>query len=113
MCPGTYQKSIDYLLHEFDVGSKDAFYFLQELINSSDRRDSLMVESSSCFLDFNVAPDGALWVEVYGNNGLWAISEINLKIGEEILKIAQAGKDFGEIIPTTDKNWDAYTPLGN
>lgn len=107
-----YQQSIDYIRHDFDLKLDDAFFLLKELAKSTDCRNSLWVETSSSALDFHLAEDNTLWVEVYGdNNGLWAISEIDLTIGEEILKIAFEGKDFGEVMPTTNKNWNAYTPL--
>jgi len=108
-----YKQGFNYLVKDLDLGSEDAFCLLQELINSSDREDCLMIQSSSCSLDFHVSPDGSLLVEVFSNKGLWTISEIDLTTGEELLRIAQAGKDVGEIKPTTNKDWDDYTPLGN
>jgi hypothetical protein len=100
--------------HEFDFEFEEANHLLKEWIKSSNTKNRLFVESSTCALDFYLENDESLWVEIYSSrNNLWAISEINLKIGEEMLKIAYAGKDFGEIMPATNKTWDVHTPLDN
>jgi hypothetical protein len=100
--------------HDFNLELEDIFYLLKELIKSSNSKNRLWVESSSCALDFSLDEEMNLWVEICSSsNSLWTVSEIDLTIGEEILKIAQAEKDFSEIMPTTNINWDAYTPLEN
>ena len=103
-----YQEGADYLRHDFDFGFEDALYLLKELKN---HRSSLWVDVPACGLNFYIESDGSLWVEIYGNNGLWAVSEIDLVVGTEILRIAFDGGEFGEHIPTTSREWDAYSVI--
>ena len=103
-----YQEGADYLRHEFDFGFDEALYLLKELKN---HRSSLWVDAPACSLNFYIESEGSLWVEIYGNNGLWAVSEIDLAIGTEILRIAFDGGEFGEHIPTTNRVWDAYSGI--
>ena len=103
-----YQRGVDYLQHDFDLEYEDALHLLKELRNP---RSSLWVDAPACSLDFHIAGDDSLWVEVYGNNGLWAVSEIAPAVGAEILRIAFEGGEFGELIPTTDRTWDAYSGI--
>ena len=104
-----YQQGVDYLQQEFDLEFEDALYLLKELKN---HRDNLWVDAPSAVLDFYIEDDGSLWVEIYGlTNSLWAISEIDLSIGEKILSIAYEGEAFGEQMPTTDRTWDAYSGI--
>jgi hypothetical protein len=105
---GLYQEGADYLSHDFDFGFDDALFLLKELKN---HRSSLSVEALACSLNFYIEIDGSLWVEIYGNNGLWAASEIDLAIGTEILRIAFDGGEFGEYVPTTNRVWDAYSVI--
>jgi hypothetical protein len=103
-----YQEGADYISHDFDFGFDDALVLLKELKN---HRSSLSVDAPACSLNFYIEIDGSLWVEIYGNNGLWAVSEINLAIGTEILRIAFDGGEFGEHVPTTSRTWDAYSVI--
>lgn len=100
--------------HEVDLGLEDTQNLLEEFVKNSKPENYLWIESSFCDLDFSLDKNNNLWVEVFSSrNGLWAISEIDLTIGKEMLKIAYAEKDLEEIIPTTNRNWDAYTPIFN
>ena len=101
-----YQRGVDYLEHEFDLGFDDTLYLLKEL---KPDRDSLSLQSSDHTVRFYFESDQTLWVEVDDINGLWAVSEINLDVGTAILRIAFDGGKFGEHIPTTDREWDAYS----
>jgi hypothetical protein len=103
-----YQEGADYLSHDFDFGFDETLYLLKELEN---HRSRLWVNAPACSLDFYIESDGSLWVEIYGDNGLWAVSEIDLVIGTQILRIACDGGEFGEYIPTTDRIWDAYSGI--
>jgi hypothetical protein len=103
-----YQEGVDYLRHDFDFGFEDALYLLKELKN---QRSSLWVDAPACSLNFYIESDGSLWVEIYGNNGLWVVSEIDLATGIEILRIAFDGGEFGDQIPTTNRTWDAYSGI--
>ena len=103
-----YQQGVDYLKHDFDLKYEDVLYLLKELRN---HRSSLWIDAPACSLDFYIEGDGSLWVEIYGNNGLWAVSEIAPAVGVEILRIAFDGGEFGEMIPTTERTWDAYSGI--
>jgi hypothetical protein len=103
-----YQRGVDYLRHEFDLEFADTLGLLKEL---KDQQGRLEIDTPSAGLEFYIAPDNSLWVEIYGENGLWAISEIDLGIGEEILRIAYQGGDLGEQMPTTNRTWDAYSGI--
>ena len=101
-----YQQAVDYLVHEFDLKFEDAAYLLRELRN---HRSSLWVNALTCSLNFYIESDKSLRVEIYGDNGLWADSEVEMPIDIEILKQAYEGGEFREFIPTTNKEWDAYS----
>lgn len=103
-----YERGAGYLLHEFDLPLEDALYLLKKLKN---HRSNLWIDAPSAGLNFYIEENGSLWIEIYGNNGLWAVSEIDLPIGEEILKIAYQGGEFGEQIPKTNRVWDAYSGI--
>ena len=103
-----YREGADYLRHDFDLGFDEALYLLRELKN---HRSSLRVDAPASSLDFYIESDGSLWVEIYGDDGLWAVSEIDLEIGAEFLRIAFDGGEFGEHIPTTGRIWDAYSGI--
>ena len=103
-----YHEGADYLMHYFDFGFDDALYLLKELKN---HRSSLWVDAPTYSLNFYIESDDSLWIEIDGNNGLWAVSEIDLAIGTEILRIALDGGEFGEHIPTTNRTWDAYSGI--
>ena len=93
---------------------EDAQYLFNELLSSSNSKNRLWVESTSCGLDFYLDEESNLRVEIcFSRNELWAISEIYLTVGKEMLKIAYEEKDFEEIMPTTDRNWDTYSSLKN
>lgn len=103
-----YRQGVDYLSHEFELEFADALHLLKELKN---HRSDLVINAPFAWLDFYIEEDNSLWVEIGGHNGLWAVSEIDLGIGEEILRIAYQGGDFGEQIPTTNRTWDAYSGI--
>ena len=102
-----YQQGVDFLQHGFDLEFDDALYLLKNLKN---HRSNILIDAASASLDFYIEFDNTLWVEIYGydNSVSWAVSEIDVEIGEEILKMAFDGREFGNSIPTTEREWDAY-----
>ena len=68
-----YQEGADYLRHDFDFGFDETLYLLKELKN---HRSSLWVDAPASSLNFYIENDGSLWVEIYGNRGLWAVGLI-------------------------------------
>src|ERR1044072_407491 len=102
-----YQRGVDYLDHEFDLGFDDTLYLLQELKGD---RNSLWVGSSECSLYFTFdTSEGTLWVDLDAMNGLWASSDVTLEAATEILRIVFEGGEFGDLVPTTDREWAAYS----
>jgi|GEM_PF-4393042 len=96
------------LYQDFDLGFDETLYLLKELKND---RSSLDIRAPNSSLGFSITDiDGKdlLSVEIDQFDGLWAVAEIDLEIGTEILRIAFAGEQFGIHIPTTDREWDAY-----
>ncbi|HEY0761935.1 MAG TPA: hypothetical protein VGD61_06140 [Pyrinomonadaceae bacterium] len=102
-----YQPGVDYLCHEFDLGFEDTLYLLKELKNY---RSSLLIQVGYSHMRFDVESDNTLSVELDSySNGLWAVAQITVDVAVETLRIAVDGDEFGEHIPTTDREWDAYT----
>jgi hypothetical protein len=99
-----YRKGVDFHETEFDVGCAEAAALLAGL---KGHRSNLGVETPNSYLCFYIERDGSLWVEVVGDE-FWAISEIDLTTGAEIIRLASEGSPFGERIPTTAREWDAY-----
>ncbi len=102
-----YQEGVDYLCHDFDFGVEETLYLIQEL--KSDR-SRVFVTGPTSALNFHFDRE-SLWVEIDDVTGLWAVSEIDLELAAAILRIAAEGTGFGEHIPTTDREWDAYSGL--
>jgi hypothetical protein len=104
-----YQEGVDYLSQEFDLEFEDTLYLLTSLKN---RRCTLSVKAPHSSLYFYVADDSSLRVEIDDfESGLWADTEVDLGIATEILRMASVGQSFGETIPTTEREWDAYSIL--
>jgi hypothetical protein len=102
-----YQEGVDYLCHEFDLELKDAVYLIGELKN---HRSSLSVQGANSSVEFYVEGDGTLRVEIYGDDGFWSDTEVEFGIASEILRMVYVGEIFGSLIPTTQREWDAYAP---
>lgn len=99
-----YRQGVDYQAYEFDLESEEAIALLGKL---KTHRSSLYVETEIYGLDFYIDPDGSLGVEIMAAD-FWAISEIDLTVGAEIIKHALTGQAFMDVIPTTGREWDAY-----
>ncbi len=103
-----YERGIDYLSHEFDLEVEDVLYLLKKLKNN---RSHLWIETTSASLDFTIEEDNSLSVEIYDYEEFWGVAEIDLEIGEEILRQACEGEKFGNLIPKTDREWGAYSGI--
>ena len=103
-----YTQGVDYLTHDFDLEFDSTLYLLRELRN---HRSRLSVQASRNSVDFYIESDGSLRVEIYDDNGLWADSEVEVGVAVEILRMAFAGEEFGKFIPTTNREWDAYSGI--
>ena len=100
-----YREGVDFLDHHFDLGFDDTLYLLKELKNE---RSRLSMQTPKTSLLFFIDRENNLWVDLDDVSSLWAQSEVSLEAATEIIRIAFAGGEFNELIPTTDKEWDAY-----
>lgn len=99
-----YERGVDYLLHEFDLGFEDAFYLVKCLKNN---RSSVTVCAPAAVVDFYVF-SGELNVQIDGDR-FWHGSKLDLDTAREILRVAAEGcGDFGERMPGMGLAWDVY-----
>ena len=72
-------------------------------------RSRLFVKGKYCNLEFEVAPETPLAVEIYDSReGFWAISEVSAVSARRIIMMADDGEQFGKLIPETAHEWGAY-----
>jgi hypothetical protein len=99
-----YERGVDYLWHEFELGLEDAFYLVRSLKNN---RSSVTICAPSAIVDFYIFDD-ELNVQIDGD-GFWHGSNLDLDTAKEILRVAVAGcEHFGEHMPGTNREWDVY-----
>ena len=53
-----------------------------------------------------------VWVEIYSAE-VWATSQVSDVEARAIIEMLDRGDSFGNCIPTTNREWDAYAPLGD
>jgi len=102
-----YHEGVDYLCHEFDLELKDTLYLFSELKN---HRSRLSIQGPTSSVEFYLEGDGSVRSEIYGDNGLWADTQVDFEIAREILRMVYAGECFSNLVPTTEHEWDAYAP---
>ena len=99
-----YERGVDYLWHEFDLGFEDAFYLVKQLKNN---RSSVTICAPSAIVDFYIFDD-ELNVQIDAD-GFWHASNLDLDTAKAILRAAFEGcEHFGEQIPGTNLTWDVY-----
>ncbi|MGH9943864.1 MAG: hypothetical protein ACRD9R_16085 [Pyrinomonadaceae bacterium] len=99
-----YERGVDYLLHEFDLGLEDAFYLVKNLKNN---HSSVTIYAPSAIVMFYIS-SGQLYVQIDGD-GFWHGSDFDMDTAKEILSAAVDGcEHFGERIPGTSREWDVY-----
>ena len=101
-----YKEGVDYLRHQFDLEFDDTLHLLKQLKN---HRSSLDLYAPNCCVQFYIAQDGSLSVELDTDTGLWACADVGMEAAIEIVRRTFAGEEFGWNIPTTDREWDAYS----
>ena len=102
-----YREGVDYLNHDFDLGFDDTLYLLNEL--KKNERCTLWMQNEKTSLYFFIGHEKKLWVDLDDVSSLWAQSEVSLEAATEIIRILFDSGEFSELIPTTDKEWDAYS----
>jgi hypothetical protein len=103
-----YQEGVDYLSHDFDLELDEALHLLKQLKN---HRSSISVTAPESCLHFYIDIDESLRVEIDHWNGLWADSQVEFEEAIEILRMASACQEFGTRVPTSNREWDAYSGL--
>jgi hypothetical protein len=101
-----YERGVDYLSHEFDLGFEDIFYLVSCLKNNRSHVDVFAPSATVQFYIFN----RELNVQIDGLfSGFWHASNVDLATAREILRVASKGcTDFGVQIPGTNRDWDVY-----
>jgi|ERR1700730_5098128 len=102
------QPRANYEVFERDVLPDEAFVFLNRLVSSE---DMIYLEEPHCSIDV-WKHEESLWVEIYSAE-LWATSQVSDAEAKAIIDMLDRGDSFGNCIPTTNREWDAYAPLGN
>ncbi len=100
------QPGLDYQVLECEVGSHEAYAFIDRLIFA---RDIVYLEGQRGSLDF-WKHDQSLWTELTSAN-IWATSEVSHDEARAIIEMLDRGEGFGSHIPTTTREWDAYALL--
>jgi len=103
-----YAKGEDFEELEIEVDCTEAKELLRQLTL---QRDSVYLDVGNSSVFFNMESDAGLWVEITSDT-LWATSDIDIDIAEQIIEHAYEGKDFTKHIPTTNREWDAYAFIG-
>jgi len=99
-----YERGVDYLVHDFNLGVEEAFYLVSELKND---RSHVTIYATSTVVDFFIL-GGKLGVQIDGDS-TWVASDLDLAVAREILRATYEGcEDFGERILGTNIEWDAY-----
>ena len=93
------QPGIEYEVFDSEVEPDEALPFFDRLIFP---RDYLV--------DF-WKHEQSVWVEITGED-FWATSEVSLDEAKAIIHSLHRGDRFGNEIPVTKREWDAYTAAG-
>ena len=97
-----------YEIFKRNVSTDEAFALLGRLASP---QDIIYLEAGTGSIDF-WKHEGRLWVEIYSNQ-LWATSEVDAHEAKRIIEMLDCDETFGNYIPVTDREWDAYAPLGD
>ncbi len=105
---GALRQGEDYQDSDHELDGEGAIRLLESLEAS---RSRLLIKGKYCNLEFEVAPERPLAVEIYDSReGFWAISEVSPVSARRIITMAESGKQFGNLIPETTQEWGAYGP---
>lgn len=104
---GFLQEGRDYTDHQVELDDESAILLLGQLRPA---RSAMHVKAENCSLSFILDPGTAIQVEIMSFvDAFWAISEVTESEAGSIIRVAYRGEQFGEIIPGTDRIWDAYS----
>lgn len=94
-----------YEVFEREVDPEEAFEFVSRLVSP---QDIIYLNEPHGSLDF-WKHEGSLWMEL-NTDMLWATSQVNEIEAKAIIKMLAWEESFGYCIPTTEREWDAYSP---
>ncbi len=107
---GTLKEGHDYTEYEDELDEQEALLLLERLRAS---RSRLLIDGPNRTAIFDLSTDGTINVEILSvTDDFWAISEVSAVEAQLIIKVIHAGGNFGEFIPETNRQWDAYGPAG-
>jgi len=96
----------DYEDYEYELDGAGSIQLLESL---GAGRSRLLIRGQYCNLEFEVAPERPLAVDIYDSReGFWAISEVSPISARRIIMMADDGEEFGNLIPETTEEWGAY-----
>lgn len=98
------QPGIEYEVFDSEVEPDEALPFFDRLIFP---RDSFCLEGTDYLVDF-WKHEQSVWVEITGTD-FWATSEVSLDEAKATIHSLHRGDRFGNEIPVTKREWDAYT----
>jgi hypothetical protein len=98
----------NYEVFEREVSPDEAFAFLAKLVSPE---DMIYLEKSGRSVDVWKYEE-SLWVEICSAQ-LWATSHVSEAEAVAIIDMLDSGHSFGNCIPITNREWDAYAPLGD
>ncbi|HXD32981.1 MAG TPA: hypothetical protein VN643_17790 [Pyrinomonadaceae bacterium] len=97
----------NYEISNREVSVSEALSFLNRLVSQD---TMLYLETPQCTVDIWKF-EGAFWVEIYRAD-FWATSEVSELEARAIIEIAERDSCFGNNIPTSNREWDAYALIG-
>lgn len=102
---GYLQAGNDYSEYEAEFDQEDAILLLRRLHPS---RSCVLFKGATSTAEFHLQPDRLINLEISSLNAFWAISEVSDSEAESIIRTLYGGEDFGELIPGTKREWDAW-----
>ena len=102
------QQGKDYLESEAEVDEGETILLLRRLRPS---RSRILLQGETCTAEFHLEPNREISVEIMNiTDGFWSISEVSESEAESIIRMASRGEAFGQLIPGTNREWDAWGP---
>lgn len=101
------QPGIDYEDFEADVGADEVFGYFDRLVRE---RDYVCLQTPLVAMVFGKEKD-KFWVDIDTAN-LWAFAVLNDTEAKAIIQMADRGEKFNHCVPTTSREWDAYSIHG-
>ena len=99
------QAGKDYTEYEAEFDQEDAISLLRRLRPLPSR---VLFKGATYTAEFHLQPDQLINVEISSLTAFWAISEVSDSEAESIVGMIYRGEDFGELIPGTEREWDAW-----